>query len=431
LSVKSVVRLFDTSAMREALEQLTTDAAKLAARTLWSLPDSELIESLEAAYRLEQTAAAVKLHLVRQVEARGIPPAQRFRSTAAWLRSQLRLDHGPAREWVRNAALLDRRPVVDDALCRGAVDVRQAAAIAAAVTDLPPEAGNEATATAEMLLIRDAAEAAPQHLRRLGERILEQVAPEIAEQAERDRLDRADARAHAQRSFTLTMPEDGQVRVFGALSVADAAIVNAALDPLCMSRPGDQRTPRQRRADALVDICRLALRTTELPDNGGTPPQLAVTVPLDVVTGQLGTGTLDTGERLGPAAVRRLACDAQILPAVLGGAGQVLDAGRARRLASGPVRRALVVRDRGCAFPGCDRPPRWCDAHHLTAWTDGGTTALDNLVLLCRHHHRIVHDDHWQVRLGDDQLPDFIPPRWIDPRQRPRRNTYHPAATRC
>lgn len=411
--------------MRETLDQLTTETTKLAAASVWSLPDGESVDALEASCRLEQAAVAIKLHLIRHIEVRGIPAAQRFRSTASWLCSRLRLDLRQARELVETAAALDRRPAVDDALRAGAVDVRQAAVIAAAVNDIPAVAGDEAVAAAETMLLKHAAEWPPHKLHRLGERILEHVAPEIAEQTEQEALDRADARAYAKRSLKLTRPEDGQVRLLGSLTAEDAATVGAALDPLCVPRPGDERGPGQRRADALVDICRLALRTGELPDNGGSPPQLAVTIPFDVVGGQLMTGTLDNGERLGPAVVRRLACDAQILPMVLGGAGQVLDAGRARRLATGPVRRALVVRDGGCAFPSCDRPPRWCDGHHLTPWSEGGGTALDNLVLLCRHHHRMIHDGPWQVRLGTDGLPEFIPPPWVDPRQRPRRNGYH------
>ena len=410
--------------MREALEQLTTDTMKLAATRPWSLTDAELIDSIGPAYRHEQAAAAVTLHLVREIEARGIPAAERFRSTAGWLRSRLRIDPGPARERVVAATALDRRPALDDALCTGQVDVRQATTIANALDDLPAEVGDETITAAERTLIGFAGEFEPNRLRKLGGRILQHVAPEIADRIEREQLERAEARAHAKRSFTLGMPQDGRVRLSGSLSIEDAAIVSAALDPLCVPRP-DDRSPGQRRADALVDVCQLALRTRDLPDNGGAPPQLAVTVPFDVLTQQLTTATLDNGERLAPTTVRRLACDAQILPIVLGGAGQVLDAGRARRLATGPVRRALVIRDRGCAFPSCDRPPRWCDAHHLQPWSKGGATALNNLVLLCRHHHRTIHDGNWQVRLDTNGLPEFIPPPWTDPRQAPRRNSYH------
>lgn len=183
--------------------------------------------------------------------------------------------------------------------------------------------------------------------------------------------------------------------------------------------------PSQRRADALVEICRLALTAGELPVNGGDRPQLVITVPFDVVAGRLQAGSLDTGARLTPAAVRRLACDAKILPAVLDGAGQPLDLGRDRRLITGPLRRALVLRDRGCAFPGCDRPPRWCDGHHITHWVEGGTTSLTNAVLLCGYHHRLVHAGDWRVQLAADGHPEFTPPAWVDPHRRPRRNQYH------
>jgi uncharacterized protein DUF222/HNH endonuclease len=204
--------------------------------------------------------------------------------------------------------------------------------------------------------------------------------------------------------------------------------VHAALHPLSQPLPEDDRTPPQRRADALVEICQLTLRTGKLPDDGGEPPQVAVTVPYDLLTRTLGGAVTDTGDRMSAATVRRTACDAKILPVVLGGAGQILDVGRARRLATGALRRALHIRDRGCTFPHCDRPPRWTDAHHLVTWAAGGPTTLDNMVLLCRHHHRLIHHPTagWQILMGADRRPDFIPPPSIDPHQQPRRNLYHP-----
>jgi hypothetical protein len=151
-----------------------------------------------------------------------------------------------------------------------------------------------------------------------------------------------------------------------------------------------------------------------------------VTAHYDVLTEQLGIGTLDTGERLSPAAVRILCCDAMLLPAVLGTPSQVLDLGRERRLFTGPIRRALVLRDGGCAFPSCDRPPRWCQGHHVQGWQDGGDTCLANGVLLCGFHHRAIHQPGgWTVFIDTDGRPTFIPPTWVDPLQRPRRNRYH------
>ena len=178
----------------------------------------------------------------------------------------------------------------------------------------------------------------------------------------------------------------------------------------------------------MVEVCRLVLAGGDLPDNGGDRPQVVVTVPFDPLRHAFGTGMVDTGDRLSADTARRLACDARILPAVLDGAGQPLDLGRERRLFTGPLRRALVLRDGGCAFPGCDRPPRWCDGHHVIHWADGGPTSLANAVLLCGHHHRLIHDPRagWNVHIAADASPTFIPPAWLDPRRLPRQKRLPP-----
>jgi hypothetical protein len=418
--------VFDTWGVLEAVEQLRIDAAKCADAAAWSLADGELVDSLVAVHQLEQTVAALKLHLIRQADSRDIASAQRFRGTASWLQALLRVDPASARQLVEQAAETDRRAALDAALSRGAISLRQADAIADALDALPAdEVPPETIAEAEATLLELAGEFAPAKLRRLGSRILEHVAPDLADRLEEALLRRQEERAVRKRGLTLGAPFEGRVFIRGYLTVEDAAIVAAALDPLCAPRPGDDRTPPQLRADALVDVCRLALRTTRLPDNGGEPPQLAVTIAYDPLTRTVTTGRLDNGDRLSASAARRLACDAQIVPMVLGASGQVLDAGRARRLATGPLRRALVVRDGGCAFPTCDRPARWCDAHHVVPWSAGGSTSLSNLVLLCGHHHRLIHLGDWSVRMAADDLPEFLPPATQDLARRPRRNRYH------
>jgi hypothetical protein len=409
----------------EALEQLRTDAAKHVDGSLWSLSDAELSDCLDTLHQLEQTVAVLRSHVVRQIDGRGIATVKGFRGTAGWLRDRLRLDPIAARDMVAQAAALDRRPNVDRAFGAGAIDGRHAAVIADTLDALPSGIDLAVIADAEAMLLDMATEFAPGKLRRLGARILDHVAPEVAEEAERVALELAEKRALRRRGLTLSVPVDGSVRVSGYLTVEDAAIVNAALDPLCAPRPADDRPAGQRRADALVDVCQLALRTGSLPDNGGEPAHVVVTVPYDVLTGELRRGVLDSGERISPDAARRLACDAQLLPVVLGGAGQPLDIGRSRRLFAGPIRRALVARDRGCAFPHCDRPARWCDAHHVVSWLAGGPTSVANGVLLCRRHHRVIHRGDWTVHLGADEQPEFIPPAHIDPARRPRRNLYH------
>ena len=287
-------------------------------------------------------------------------------------------------------------------------------------------AGPEAADKAVSLLTGWAAQFDPTHLRKLGTRILDHVAPDIADAAARAALEAEARRASRDRHLTLSEQTDGRLRLTGTLDAETAGLLRAAIDPLIApAGPDDTRSPGQRRHDALADLCRLSLRTGELPNSGGDATQIVVTTGYDVLTRQLGTGALDIGQQLTAETVRRLACDATILPAVLGGTGQVLDVGRQRRLITGPLRRALVLRDRGCAFPGCDRPPRWCHAHHIHHWTDGGPTNLNNAVLLCGHHHRHLHHSDWTVHLGSDGHPEFVPPAWLDPEQLPRRNHYH------
>jgi len=139
-----------------------------------------------------------------------------------------------------------------------------------------------------------------------------------------------------------------------------------------------------------------------------------------------GVGVLDDGTPVSAALVRRWACDCQLIPIVLGAHGEPLDAGRASRDPTPAIRRALNTRDKGCAFPGCDRPPKWCISHHIRHWENGGHTNCANLVLLCGHHHRVVHHHGWDVHIERDGLPSFYPPTWIDPDRAPRRHIRYP-----
>ncbi|MDQ7909469.1 DUF222 domain-containing protein [Phytohabitans sp. ZYX-F-186] len=410
----------------DVLAELQTLAGKCADAPTWPLSDTALVDSLDTIHQITATVAAVQVHLVREIDGRGLPVAQHASGTVQWLREHLRISIHAAKRLVDLAHALDQRPALDTALACAAVNVEQATVVAAALADLPADLGPPLVDEAEAVLIGQASRYEPTILRKAGQRILFHVAPEIADAADAAALQRLEARAQQTRALHLTRQGDGRVRLTGWLDETAAATVNAALDPLCAPRHDHEpRTPAQRRADALVEVCDLATRTDSLPDNGGQRPHVVVTVPYDLLHQQLGVGTLDTGGQLSPEQVRRLACDAHILPAVLGGDGQILDLGRTRRLITGPLRRALELRDRGCAFPGCDRPPRWCHAHHIRPWVDGGPTTLDNSVLLCGYHHRVVHRGHWTVQLATDARPEFIPPSYVDQRQRPRRNLYH------
>ncbi len=190
---------------------------------------------------------------------------------------------------------------------------------------------------------------------------------------------------------------DGAVAVQGVLDPDGGELLLTTLTALMPPPvPHDPRTPAHRRADALLDLCRLAANHT--PTAGGEKPHVTVTIDWETLRGA-GTATLGSGVPITAGTARRLACDATVIPAVLGSAGEPLDLGRAARLVSTAQRRALTLRDQGCRFPGCDRPPQWTGAHHLMPWAHGGPTDLDNLLLLCRRHHTAVHEGGWTLHL--------------------------------
>ena len=201
------------------------------------------------------------------------------------------------------------------------------------------------------------------------------------------------------------------------------------LSPLAAPAPATDATPDprdagKRYADALVQLCQQA--TPTLPTVRGERPHLLVLTHLDDLQNKIGAapGYLDTGVPISIPSVRKVACDANIIPILMGSDGQPLDIGRTTRTIPTGIRRALTARDGGCAFPGCDRPPSWCDAHHRVHWADGGETALCNLCLLCNHHHDTVHHDGWDITMINGR-PWFIPPPWIDPTQTPRQHSRH------
>ena len=219
-----------------------------------------------------------------------------------------------------------------------------------------------------------------------------------------------------------------------------------ALSALSKPRPGadnrdgssgkDQRTPAQRRADALTRIVRSFLDSGQAPTEGGERPHINVFVDADDLAAttdehERGHNHHQRGRRRGPAwmpwlgpisldLAAQISCDADITPIAMDSDGNPIDVGRTTRLIPRKLRRALNARDCGCAFPGCGRPAAWTEAHHIIHWSNRGPTNLSNLVLLCRFHHTTIHRGDWTVHISKtDGHPWFTPPPWIDPRRQP------------
>ena len=213
-------------------------------------------------------------------------------------------------------------------------------------------------------------------------------------------------------------------------------------EPTCGHTGRDPRDHGARMLDALVELCDLATAADVLPTSHGVATRMHVITHYDDIAQptsdtdsetadggrkprRQGEGMLLSGDSLSVAAVRRLACDAEIIPGVLGAHGEILDVGRARRLVTAAIWLALLLRDRHCGFPGCTRPGVACDAHHIVHWADGGPTSLANLILLCRHHHRLVHRTPWSVHINPvTGQPVWTPPPRVDDRGR---FSYHAA----
>lgn len=209
-----------------------------------------------------------------------------------------------------------------------------------------------------------------------------------------------------QRTLTLRAFEGGCVEVAALLDPEGGALVRTALDPL--ARPlgrDDLRSREQRYADALVELCSHRLDNGQIPQTASQRSHLQVTTTLETLRNLRGApaGDMEYAGLVAARTVQRLGCDATISRVLVDARSQIIDVGRSERVVPGATRRALNVRDRGCRWPGCDRPPAWTAAHHVVHWGHAGATDLPNLVLLCRHHHWSVHEGGWTLVHTDDE----------------------------
>ncbi len=376
--------------------------------------DAGLVESARRLTAVLSRVAAVKLAVLAEVDGRDAARrATGATSTAAWLRAD-GMSPGAAHREVRLAGALGQHEATRAAMADGRINPEQAAVITDALDGLSDTVTSADKAAVEERLLVQAGRLDPGQLRKEAVAAAARIDPTGS--GDLARMERA---ARAGRELTLVKGADGMHHLRGALDTEAAATLAAALDPLSApaSAHGGVKDPRsagRRLADALVELARRALAGGALPVTGGLRPQVVVTMTLDQLQGDIEGCAQIAGatvrEPLSAAAARRIACDAAIIPAVLGGASQVLDWGRAARTATPAQRRALALRDQGCTHPGCDRPPEWCQAHHLIDWDHGGPTDLNGLALVCDQHHDIAHHDGWTLTLNDDNQIVWTPP---------------------
>jgi hypothetical protein len=388
---------------------------------LWALSDAEVEDAMTTMGQLHASVEAQLAAVMAEGWARGLGVGE------GW----------GAQDWARmKAPGLGARLLADLDTVAGAADETRLAQVreAVAVSADPESTDGLPVAKAAMLVrfhrgvrgladpaqledcTRELVRAARGH-DGMPEKVLAIAVRRTADLLRPDRLVEHEAEVRrAHRSLVKGKGPLGMWRYTMLLDDEGAAIVDAAVDALAAPQKDpetgeyDPRTPGARRADALVEIVQ---RAVGAPD--GVPRQaktsLVVTIGLDQLQQACrGAGLTLGGAPLSIGTVRRLACDAQVIPAVLGSRGEVLEQGRAERLFNRAQIRHLWLRDRHCTFPGCTKPATWCDAHHLVHWADGGPSDTDNGALLCQRHHTVVHTNRYAGQVVSGPNGPFV--RW-------------------
>jgi hypothetical protein len=378
--------------LRAAVEQLAGESLDHAAEAAL---EGQLIDIRRQIDRLE---AEFSRRLRRFEQVRGFVSSGAA-AAVAWLRDKCRLSSSAAHQRVEVARELEKFPEIEDAWRRSNIGYEHAATLARSAR----EVGHE-TVRAMLADLLDAARRLdPSRLRCVTRHLRYCVDPGGATSAEEE--------THRRRFLTLSQTLDGALLLDGQLDAEGGALLRTAISALNKPVPNDTRSAPQRRADALVELASRQLQSGALPTTHGQRPHVVVTVPATTVAGRATEpGDLAGAGPVSRELVRRLACDAAITEITVDGSGSPVAVAEASRTIPAPLRTVLAMRDRGCRFPGCDRPPEWTDAHHLRPRQQDGPNRAENLVLLCRLHHRAVHEGGWRLHVTADGALQALPP---------------------
>ena len=379
----------------EVFQEINSLLNRLSEEDLIVVPAESMGDDQIALQRIGNRVQAEALRRLRRFDSgEGYAPSGAL-SAKAWLRWQCNLTDNAASERVTISRRMVALPQTAQAFADGDVSYRHVSLIAETASQLD----GKFEAQAETILVDAAKELDPWRLLRVIGHLKHCLEPDGV-------LGDANE-AHERRFLHLSQTFDGIFRIDGRLDAEGGAVLRTALDAVMGPRlEGDNRMGSERRADAAVELARRQLDAGHLPEVGGQKPHLAVSVDMATLSKEPGSmaAELEWSLPIPAETARRLACDAAITPIIDG------EADHTGRVVPGPTRRALVARDKGCRFPGCDCPPSWTDAHHVKHWADGGPTTLDNLVLLCRRHHRLVHEESWTVQVEESRELVAIPP---------------------
>src|SRR6478735_6020989 len=401
--------------------------------------DLALLEFGPILERITRLTFAAQLRLTGEIDTRRLAAGHSYPGTAALLRGTLQISGHAATTRVTTARAVIPQPLLSggcappvlprlaDALAAGTIGVEQARTVVSTMTGLPAAVDPGTRELVADLLVEHGQLTEPHPFAVFARMVALTCDPDGT-------LDKQNPSEKVELTIGARNASTGLTSLKGKLDDLGVELLTQAIDGLAAPRPAadgtpDPRTPAARRGQALKEVLRRYLDLGDAPVQGGERPHITVTIDLQDLKNGVGAATLEHGGPISAGEARMLACDARIVPAVLNGPSQVLDVGAASRSYPAPIRRAITLRDRGCTWPGCNRPAGWCDCHHIKHWADDGPSSYENGCLLCPFHHAEIHRGHWLVRMAPDGIPEFIPPKWVDPKQVPRRNTLHHLTT--
>jgi hypothetical protein len=432
-----------------ALEQLLTDRAVALTATIGAAgelalaPDAVILDALRQVGDLRRVAATLGAELAQVLAGRWADENSAVRrsgekSPAFLVARTAGIDPAEAADWcsagavatvptnLQGEVLPTRYPLLAAAIAEARLELSGVRLIAETLDELALRASADDVSMIERVLVDLAPSLTTRELRRLCREAIEHADPDGAEPRE-DELRRRSG-------VQIVRRRDGLVQWIITMHPEAAGFLTTAVDARTAPRrqptfqeddvelavEHDNRTLGQQRLDALVSIARDSLCRDD-GELAGTPVTMVVRLDYEALLSGIGSARIDGIDTpISAATARRLACDAEIIPAVFGGPSERLELGRSKRLFSKVQRRAIAIRDGGCTWPGCTAPPGWCEVAHIVAWLLGGETNLDNGLLLCPFHHRRFDRDGWGFEWRDG-IPWFIPPAWLDSSRTARR----------
>ena len=418
---------------------LAARLGQFAVAQTWELTDEQLTGGIVDLARMQAGMDELMTRWAGAAEDRNLPTLAGAVTTTAWLANLTGLSRREShRIVIRGGDLSELVEETRQAWAAGVVTTEQASIICKAINTLPDWVGEVERVAAQRDLLEKASRFSTDDLKRLANRVIEAIDPDGAEEHVGKQLEAEEQKAFGKTEFSMFNAGDAMVRGRFLLPLVQAGVLKTVLEGLASPRRHDFRihdcdgkhsaaangtlTHNQKLGRAFCELIE-HLPSDAMPQHGGLAATVTINLDFEALKQGIGTAVLSTGDEMSASQARRFACNAQLIPVVLDGKSKILELGLAKRLFGRYQRIGLANRDKGCCWKGCDRPPAWCEAHHLQWWSRGGPTDLKNGALFCFYHHHLMHNGEWWARMASDGIIEVIPPKRIDPEQKPMRHS--------